>query len=324
MKRGTLNHPKVLRLQDELDAPAYVAIGVLESLWHFTAQYATSGAIGKWPNTAIARGIGWNPSDADRLIEALINSKWLDESENYRLVVHDWPQHCDGTTHLNLARNGEIFADGTKPSITKLTSEERERLQRKHKRDRELQKGPAQDQPETSTKPALPNRSEPIPTEPNLADPIPVQAPDQQDSESAKNSASSLLTEKKQDNGKKREPTAVSAVLSSTVPKPEFNGTKFRATAVTDTATDIITITAEPHWREWWLSVCGSLYDAPDGWPMLCEHVDHVRNCADPDTRRKKDLGELRDAGGYLVSRVTQWMKAHQLRWPAFPVKEKA
>ena len=78
MKRGTPEHPKMLMLQALLGIEKFQAVGILECLWHWASRYAIQGDVGKWPNKAIALGIGWNPDDADRLVDALVQAGWLD------------------------------------------------------------------------------------------------------------------------------------------------------------------------------------------------------------------------------------------------------
>ena len=94
MKRGTPDHPKTKRLSVLLGKPRYEVVGVLESMWHFTASYAKRGDIGRWSNEEIAAGIEWG-GDVDALILALIQSGFLDECPEHRLLVHDWANHAD-------------------------------------------------------------------------------------------------------------------------------------------------------------------------------------------------------------------------------------
>jgi len=117
MKRGTPHHPKATMLQTSLGLPQYAVVGILESLWHFTARYAPAGNIGKYNPAVIARAIGWE-GDADTLINALVEAGWLDRHEA-GLLVHDWSKHCDDTCDKYLADNGLVYADG-KPTRRKL------------------------------------------------------------------------------------------------------------------------------------------------------------------------------------------------------------
>ena len=50
MKRGTPRHPKTMLLVAELQIPTYAAVGILESLWHWTAEYAKRGDVGRYPH----------------------------------------------------------------------------------------------------------------------------------------------------------------------------------------------------------------------------------------------------------------------------------
>jgi hypothetical protein len=117
MKRGTPDHPKVLMLANKLKMPRFCAVGLLECLWHFTARYAAQGDIGKYGNDNIAAAVDWR-KDPDDLIEALVATKFLDRSEKYRLVVHDWSDHSDDTCNTYLLRANLCYCDG-KPARRK-------------------------------------------------------------------------------------------------------------------------------------------------------------------------------------------------------------
>ena len=105
MKRGTPEHPKVFDLAEKLSIPRAHAVGILELLWHFTAKYTPQGDIGKYPNTAIAKACLWT-KDAAKFVQALLTCGWLEQSDEYRLLVHDWHDHADDLTRkvLNRAR----------------------------------------------------------------------------------------------------------------------------------------------------------------------------------------------------------------------------
>ncbi len=103
MKRGTPDHPKTKALAARLDLKRWQVVGLLESLWHFTATYAKRGDIGKWSNIEIASAIEWQ-ADPDALISALLECRWLDSSEPFRLLVHDWHDHADQT----VSRSDEV------------------------------------------------------------------------------------------------------------------------------------------------------------------------------------------------------------------------
>lgn len=110
MKLNTIQHPKLLRLRRRLAVPTWGAVGVLESLWHLTAQHAKDGAIGRtFSNEDIANSIGWD-GDPDQFVAALVDSGWLDRCDLNRLVVHDWADHCPDFVRGNLGRTRSSFA----------------------------------------------------------------------------------------------------------------------------------------------------------------------------------------------------------------------
>lgn len=151
MKRGTPELLKFSDLEDLLKVPRYAAVGVLECLWHLTAKNAPDGAIGRWSPAVIAKNLGWKGSP-DKLIEALITSRWLDRHPTHRLVVHDWPKHCEDAVHRDLARQGRYFADGSRPNLQRLSGNERKAAERKYEENAHLQPAPAETPPkETSS-----------------------------------------------------------------------------------------------------------------------------------------------------------------------------
>lgn len=74
--------------------PRYVAVGLLELLWHTTATLAPRGDIGALQDDHIAEELYWQ-GDTGVLVEALVKTGWLDECSVHRLVVHDWKDHAD-------------------------------------------------------------------------------------------------------------------------------------------------------------------------------------------------------------------------------------
>jgi hypothetical protein len=105
MKRGTPLHPKVAHLAELLQAKLPTAIGYLELLWHFTAEFAPQGDIGKYSDARIAAGIHWAGRSPTKLVEALVESGFLDRRDDFRLVVHDWHDHADDVVKKRLDRS---------------------------------------------------------------------------------------------------------------------------------------------------------------------------------------------------------------------------
>lgn len=114
VKRGTIEHPKMIMLASTLACPRHAAVGILECLWHFTARYAPRGDVGKFSDDVIANAIEWK-NDPKTLIEALIKCGWLEHSDKHRIVVHDWSHHADDGVNKYLKRCKDRFFDGSKP-----------------------------------------------------------------------------------------------------------------------------------------------------------------------------------------------------------------
>lgn len=96
MKRGTPGNPKLIDLARRLGVPRYAAVGILEMLWHYTAQYAPRGDIGRHGDeTVLAEAVGWT-GDPTELVLHLRGAGWLDLCR-HGLHVHDWPDHADQT-----------------------------------------------------------------------------------------------------------------------------------------------------------------------------------------------------------------------------------
>jgi hypothetical protein len=114
MKRGTIRHPKLLQLARELGLQPYVALGLLEALLDWTFDYARCGNVGRFPNAAIATGIGWL-GDPDALVTALVAARWLDACAVHRLVIHDLSDHASDTWKKSMQRQHLDFARATPP-----------------------------------------------------------------------------------------------------------------------------------------------------------------------------------------------------------------
>lgn len=108
MKRDALTHPKTLDLASRLNTTRAHAIGILTLLFDFTAAYSPAGDIGRHRDGAIARACDWT-SEPEILISALVESGWLDRNDEYRLIVHDWPDHCEQWVRLKLQKLGIPF-----------------------------------------------------------------------------------------------------------------------------------------------------------------------------------------------------------------------
>ncbi len=110
MKIGTTELVKFRQLKRAFGLPHFAAVGLLESLWMFTAKNSPQGDIGKHSNEDIACMIEWD-RDPDELIDNLVKYQWFDAHPEHRLTVHDWSEHAPNWLKGNLASHGKKFAD---------------------------------------------------------------------------------------------------------------------------------------------------------------------------------------------------------------------
>jgi len=109
MKSNTSQLVKYHLLKMRMKAPKYQVSGVLEELWQFTAKNAPLGDIGKFKNIHIAAMLEWD-GDPDELVAMLVEAEWLDESEEFRLIVHDWHDHAPNYIKGNVQRHNLVWA----------------------------------------------------------------------------------------------------------------------------------------------------------------------------------------------------------------------
>jgi len=104
MKTGGLHHLKTKRLKMALGIPLYRAVGLLETLWLTVGECAWEfGDIGRFDDIEIAAAIEWE-GEPGTLIQALIDSHFLDPHPRFRLVVHGWYEHCPGYVRKRIDR----------------------------------------------------------------------------------------------------------------------------------------------------------------------------------------------------------------------------
>lgn len=113
MKSNTPDLLKFKRLQRRLGASVPTVCGLLELLWISTSKNAPQGDIGRFTNEEIAIGCFWD-GDPDLLVNSLLECGWLDASEEHRLVVHDWAEHCPSWVKGNLASQKKEFVQPAK------------------------------------------------------------------------------------------------------------------------------------------------------------------------------------------------------------------
>lgn len=115
-------------LKLDIDLCHTLAIGIMERLWIYASEFVQQGDIGKLTNARIAKEVGWN-NDPDWLINTLQSIRWIDEHQEHRYIIHDWPEHCQDSVHIFLARKRLHFANGSRPRLTRLSRDERAAIQ---------------------------------------------------------------------------------------------------------------------------------------------------------------------------------------------------
>lgn len=124
-KRGTLEHPKNRRLARLLDSVPGVTYGLLCVLWDRATEYYKDGAVTRLDIEDALDACGFlSMWSVDQVIEALTNEAqgciWLDRLEDGRFYIHDWHDHCEDSVHISLARSVKHFANGVRPSMTRI------------------------------------------------------------------------------------------------------------------------------------------------------------------------------------------------------------
>lgn len=109
MKSTTPELMKFKRLQRRLGESTRGVVGMLELLWIGTAKNCPRGDIGRFSNEEIAIMCDWE-GDADLLVDALLETGWVDPCENHRLVIHDWAEHAPKWVRGNVIRHEGGFA----------------------------------------------------------------------------------------------------------------------------------------------------------------------------------------------------------------------
>lgn len=111
LKRGTPRHPKMadfVRILDMRPRSLAPAVGYLELLWHFAAEFCPQGNIGRFSDDRIEAALDWR-GPRGKLLGALSEAGWVDECPVSRLLVHDWHEHCDESVRRKLQRAGLEF-----------------------------------------------------------------------------------------------------------------------------------------------------------------------------------------------------------------------
>jgi len=106
MKHQAITLVKFSALSKRLSLPRCWTIGVLESLWTFACCNARDGDLSRFSALEIAGWIEW-PGDENELIEALVETRWLDRDGD-SLSIHDWGSIVRDYRIAKFSRDEEI------------------------------------------------------------------------------------------------------------------------------------------------------------------------------------------------------------------------
>ncbi len=119
MKKEAVGHTKMKRLCRRLNLQTWQAVGLMELIWQITASETPEGDIGRLSDEDIALAIDYR-GDEKVMIGALVDAGWVDQDPIFRLVIHDWFDHCPDYVHLHVARTKRYFVRTNKNSPTEV------------------------------------------------------------------------------------------------------------------------------------------------------------------------------------------------------------
>lgn len=284
MKRGTDGLLKFKQLQRDLGLTRYECKGLLQDLWDFTAANATAGDIGKFSDDEIAHELEWR-GEPRELLEALVARRWLDVHSEHRLVVHDWPDHCEDWVHMRLARAVEVFANGTVPKLTKIGKSERETIRAKWCEVWGLDPMDVRRAHGVRTTAAKPGLAKPKPN----AD---------------TNRAHTVRTDER----RSTDPSHIQDEL-------HLAGSVYGR----NLAQRILAVTGEPAFMERHYERLFDVMAQHGGFDTFQEAVEWIEKSTDPIQRARKDIGELHSPGAYIQSACERHLSAQGASCPKVP-----
>jgi len=112
------------------------------------------------------------------------------------------------------------------------------------------------------------------------------------------------------------DPQSVGALTDEAI--ADLTTTKDAMAGVSALVDRCVKATGNMRWADWYQQTLWGLCQA-DGLGPVMAAVDYVEKCGDPVQRSLKDLGKLKNPGGYLTEAITSACKEHGVTWPDFP-----
>lgn len=123
MKSGTLELMKFKLLMRDLGESIRGVAGLLEVLWQRACKDCPRGDIGQFSNEEIAVMADYE-GDANALVAALVKRRWLDHSDKYRLVIHDWHDHAPNYVKGFIGKKGGFVTCENQPTTPSATPDD--------------------------------------------------------------------------------------------------------------------------------------------------------------------------------------------------------
>jgi hypothetical protein len=342
LKRETDSLHKFKMLQTDLKLRRYEVKGLLQELWDFTAMNCPEGNIGRFPDDEIAVAVDWGREPSE-LIAALRRRGWIDDHDEHRLIIHDWPDHCENTVHHKLVRELRFFADGSIPKFASITTPS------KHHHAWLLKLCPGAT--DTFLAPYAWHKEIPPGTLEKACNAWADSCnspPEPQARVDAHQDAQPCALN--------RPPTTITGTTTftgtGTTPKPEpkpepkaepasdlgsanfdlsgsepgsASGKAFRQALWKRLQVVVLRGPSDPddgrdppENRDWWRSVSRQVVEL-GGLQVLDEAVTYAEHCRDPAVRKAKDLGELRKPAAFVTGKCNAFVKSLGQSLPAPP-----
>lgn len=116
MKKGAHEHPKMYALAEALGKEHMFAVGLIDTICAYAADYAKDGNLGKIPKTLISRWIHQTKQETDAAIAAMLKTGWLDAMPDGGYEIHDWREHRPAWVSAEEARSTKIKKVGKRPN----------------------------------------------------------------------------------------------------------------------------------------------------------------------------------------------------------------
>ena len=119
-------HKKTYRLMEALGCSKRDAISIVHMVWWWCLDNALEGVI-EVPATALKSATEWE-GDATKLVDALLESGWLEQHESGGWAVHDWHHYCGSLVEKRLERKHlreKKTGDKRRPKVSRAVPESR-------------------------------------------------------------------------------------------------------------------------------------------------------------------------------------------------------